>query len=854
MSYAPRNILNIDYLAQTNSNIEVVEGSLPTAGDGLTASGTSFSVNADGTSLEVVSDVLRVKADGIGTTHVKRWQDWPFLSTTDSDATTSGAITTLGGIGVAKNLNVGGTVKIDDVTNSTSASTGSFRTLGGVGVTKDLHAGGQIHALSTTPSAGTTSGSIIASGGIGCAGDMHVGGAIHGGSLNTTGDVTLTGTSVRVKLNGTRSIWLASASGDGAGDFHIWDNTSSRRVLGYYVTANQLVLGSTAGTIATIVSGTHPSTSKTSGALQVAGGAGIGGDLWATNITATGNLAGTLTTPAQTNITSVGTLTSLTVAGEISGVLATSTQPNITSVGTLSSLVVSGGGSFGGAVSVATPSLDAHATTKAYVDAQVSAGVLAGTGLTKTGSTLSVNASQTQITSVGALSSLAVTGETTTNGLVHTDGGSVYYKFRPTNNIGFGMSLDNTTTGATTTRLNMCSSGASSDYTSVLYLHSFGLPGGSNQARLALEATPTEYRLYNAVSGSGTHKPIIIGGTLNVATTGVVSIQNTLDTSGSGSGSLQVAGGAYIAKKLHTNGDITTDRTSVGAGYVNVLCTGTGVNANTDNASGVFLNSHAYTGTGITGSYILSRKVTGSYRLELRSHNDSTGNNELYQYTQNNGTYFAKNIFPNGSETVGTSTHRWSGMFSTGFNAKSNTSPQIQVQPVTDGNETSMIFYRKGDASTTSAGDVWCLGQNVDSVGAGNFAVYTHITGKVLEISSAGLVTAPKSMKVGTGGTATQCVWHGLVNAGNSGAPNDLKGVACTYGITLPNVDYRVVCSAELTGNRNGSFAVSITNKTTSGCTLMVRRTDPDGAGDGYWSGGKGWNFDVWISVVVYQP
>ena len=43
----------------------------------------------------------------------------------------------------------------------------------------------------------------------------------------------------------------------------------------------------------------------------------------------------TLTTAAQPNITSVGTLTGLTVSGNIAGTLTTAAQTNITSVGTV---------------------------------------------------------------------------------------------------------------------------------------------------------------------------------------------------------------------------------------------------------------------------------------------------------------------------------------------------------------------------------------------------------------------------------------------------------------------------------------------------------------------------------------
>jgi len=130
-----------------------------------------------------------------------------------------------------------------------------------------------------------------------------------------------------------------------------------------------------------VISGTHESTSTTSGALQVRGGVGIAknlnvgtntlnvhnisgnvnitgnttisgsllaGSLRVGNVTGT-NLTGTLVTPAQTNITSVGTLTSLNVATgitatSVTGTLQTAAQTNITSVGTLTSLSVGTGG------------------------------------------------------------------------------------------------------------------------------------------------------------------------------------------------------------------------------------------------------------------------------------------------------------------------------------------------------------------------------------------------------------------------------------------------------------------------------------------------------------------------------
>ncbi len=55
-----------------------------------------------------------------------------------------------------------------------------------------------------------------------------------------------------------------------------------------------------------------------------------------------GVLDGTISTAAQTNITSLGTLSSLTVSGAMNGTLSTAAQPNITSVGTLTTLAMGG--------------------------------------------------------------------------------------------------------------------------------------------------------------------------------------------------------------------------------------------------------------------------------------------------------------------------------------------------------------------------------------------------------------------------------------------------------------------------------------------------------------------------------
>ena len=144
-----------------------------------------------------------------------------------------------------------------------------------------------------------------------------------------------------------------------------------------------------------------------------------------TATTFTGNLAGTVNTAAQPNITSVGTLSTLTVSGDItangniagdnstnitgiagvtattlSGTLQTAAQTNVTSVGTLTGLDVNG-----------HTELD-DVNVSGAITATTFTGNLAGTVNT---------AAQTNITSVGTLGALTVSGDITANGNIAGD-------------------------------------------------------------------------------------------------------------------------------------------------------------------------------------------------------------------------------------------------------------------------------------------------------------------------------------------------------------------------------------------------------------------------------------------------
>jgi len=157
----------------------------------------------------------------------------------------------------------------------------------------------------------------------------------------------------------------------------------------------------------------------------------------------TGVLDGTLSTAAQTNVTSVGTLSSLTVSGNLNATLTTAAQGNITSLGTLTALTVDNLGINGNTITANSGALNlTPASGSAIVldgTINVDAGVVTGaTSITSTafvggltgnvtgnvsGTAATVTgAAQTNITSVGTLTALTV-DDITIDGSTISDGG-----------------------------------------------------------------------------------------------------------------------------------------------------------------------------------------------------------------------------------------------------------------------------------------------------------------------------------------------------------------------------------------------------------------------------------------------
>jgi len=304
-----------------------------TAGTGLTLTGSQFSI-----SNTAVTAASYGGSDSVASFTVNQ----------------QGQLTAASNVSITANAaNLTGTTLNASVITSSLTSVG---TLGTLTVTSTITAG-DVYANSGTIGASNLTGTLTT------ASQPNVTSVGTLSNLAATGNVNLTGASNvslgaigNVKVTGGSNTQVIQTDGNGNLSFvtistsSLTNGTSNLQVL-----ASSNITMSVAGNAnVVVVSGTG---------ANITGTANISGNLSAGNIDA-GNLlnanyvTGTLTTNAQPNITSVGTLTSLSVTGNITngnitggnlvsanyftGTLTTNAQPNITSIGTLSNLSVTG--------------------------------------------------------------------------------------------------------------------------------------------------------------------------------------------------------------------------------------------------------------------------------------------------------------------------------------------------------------------------------------------------------------------------------------------------------------------------------------------------------------------------------
>jgi len=148
------------------------------------------------------------------------------------------------------------TMKVLNTTVSTSTSTGALTVVGGVGIAKQLHIG------DTTNASSTSTGSLVVAGGMGIVGTIYSSGEIR------TSDSLRTG-GIRLLASSPNSIIQSSLT-------QVTNSFSPINICLY----NSAVPIHRITDLAMNIYPTTAATSTQTGALTVSGGVGIGGDLW----------------------------------------------------------------------------------------------------------------------------------------------------------------------------------------------------------------------------------------------------------------------------------------------------------------------------------------------------------------------------------------------------------------------------------------------------------------------------------------------------------------------------------------------------------------------------------------------
>lgn len=236
---------------------------------------------------------------------------------------------------------------------------------------------GSLFLSNTTTSTSSTTGALQVAGGLGVAGNVNAGGTVTASVVNANLVSTVANISRATVANIAGNVWVDGVINSN-GSPVVTVNSIASIIAGVNNNLNNTTVLS--GSVISFIGGT-PSTSVGSGTIVVTNGGGIG---------------------VSGNVTAGG------LYGPYYGLIQTANQTNITGLGTLAAINVSGTGTFNSvqATSLGTVSLTATGSVNA-------SGGFAGTMLT---------ANQPNITGLGTLNNLTVSGTATVGRIITTNG------------------------------------------------------------------------------------------------------------------------------------------------------------------------------------------------------------------------------------------------------------------------------------------------------------------------------------------------------------------------------------------------------------------------------------------------
>jgi hypothetical protein len=540
-------------------------------------------------------------------------------STTNSTSTTTGALKVIGGVGIGGNLYVGGTINgnitgtvIGTASTATNIAGGAANQIpyqsaaGATTFNSGLTFNGttftatNIVVPGTTASTSTTTGALQVRGGVGIGGGMYVGSDINipiasgnlifgNSSLGSfgspsivlgrafTGDSNIISANYGTVYGGVNTGLRILANGSGAIDLVTYDG-------GWGVTGQGIGLRVKPNRDVQLF-GTSASTSTTTGALQVVGGVGIGGDLYVGGVV-------TATSAITVGSGSTGLILQPLVGGGYAAVYSTNITPSTTN--------------YTFATDGASPNF--NGTYGVYFNIS---------NVNK----LQVTANNLNITPTAPTSSTS-TGALTVAGGVGI-GGGLFVGGTVTATLHVG-----NLTGTATTATNIAGGALGSiPYQTAAGTTAF-IPIGTNGYVLTAGASTATWSAVSSLSaGSATTATNIAGGAANQipyqSAAGITTFSSNLTFNGN---TLQVNGGTYLNGATTVTNTLVVNSTlnSIGKATVYVTSTNTVTFADNTSTAGLVI---AGTDAKVRLQLGVGNSALGPYGGWIQASYDNTGGN-----------------------------------------------------------------------------------------------------------------------------------------------------------------------------------------------------------------------------------
>ena len=464
---------------------------------------------------------------------------------------------------------------------ASGTSTNSFNTSVGYNSLNAVTSGSDNVAIGKSALYGLTTANYNTALGSGAGGVV-----VSGSTVKTTGDygIYLGYNAVALAASSANEIVIGSATSVGGYNTGLGSNTT---LIGNSATTDARIMG------ALNLPNTTSSTSTTTGALTVAGGAGFAGNI---NIGGTATFSSTLNAGATT-LASASITGNQTVGGTL-GVTGATTLSTLTASGNATLTTVNAG-----ATTLASASITGNQTV---------GGTLGVTGATTLSSTLTAGTS--------TLTSLSVTNNQTVGGTLGVTGATTLSTLTASGNATLTTVNAGATTLASASITGNQTVGGTLGVTGATTLSSTLTAGTSTLTSLSVTNNQTVGGTLGVTGATTLSSTLGVTGATTMAaltTTGAATISNTTNSTSSSTGALIVRGGVGIANNLTVGGTIEIDGGSPGAGKI-LTSDATGI-ASWQNSGGTVVTMSA---TGIatsTARYIIFSGSTASQTITIPS-------------------------------------------------------------------------------------------------------------------------------------------------------------------------------------------------------------------------------------------